>query len=109
MPYSESLAERIRNVLGDRSDVSEKKMFGGLAFMVAEYMCVGVSNDQLMARVGPENYEEALARPGASVMDFTGRPMKGYVFVGPEGIRDDADLRAWVALCEEFIRSLPPR
>jgi len=109
MPYSQVLAERLRTVFDGRADVTEKKMFGGLAFMVAGYMCVGVSDDELMARVGPDNYQEALSRAGAREMDFTGRPMNGYVFVGPAGTREDGDLRAWVGLCEAYVRSLPAR
>ena len=77
MAYDEELAERIRAALGDRADVSERKMFGGLSFMLRGNMCCGVDKTNLMVRVGSEAYDEALAQPGARLMDFTGRPMKG--------------------------------
>lgn len=109
MAYDEGLAERIRLTVADRPGVVEKKMFGGLAFMLHDYMFCGVINDELMARVGPDNYGAALARPHARDMDFTGRSMKGYVYVAPEGIESDAELREWVDLCAEFVQTLPPK
>lgn len=109
MPYDPITAQRIREVLGSRTDVVEKKMFGGIAFMVSGHMCCGVVGHEMMARVGPEQYEAALARPGAREMDFTHRPMRGFVFVAPEGIDLEADLENWVALCETYVRSLPPK
>jgi len=109
MAYDEGLAQRLREILDDRPAVTEKKMFGGLAFLQAGHMCCGVLGDTLMARVGPERYAEALARPHAREMDFTGKSMKGLVYVDPAGIADDADLEAWVALCEAFVGSLPPK
>jgi hypothetical protein len=96
MAYDEGLAERIRDVLEERRDVVERKMFGGLAFMVGGSMCVGIVGDELMVRVGPDAYDQALRRPHARRMDFTGRPMKGFVFVGCAGFESDEDLRAWV-------------
>ena len=109
MAYDEGLAERIRSVVMDRMDVEEKKMFGGLAFMLNDYMFCGVTNEDLMARVGPDNYLEALAQPHAREMDFTGRPVKGYVFVAPDGIESDEALEYWVDLCAAFVRTLPPK
>jgi TfoX/Sxy family transcriptional regulator of competence genes len=109
MAYDEGLAERIRDVLMDTPDIGEKKMFGGMAFMLNDYMFVGITGEQLMARVGPDNYEAALARPHVAEMDFTGRPMKGYVYVAPEGIEDEEALAYWVELCAAFIRTLPPK
>lgn len=109
MAYDEGLAERIRLLLMDRPDVTEKKMFGGLAFMLNDYMFCGVTNEDLMARVGPDNYADALAEPHAREMDFTGRPMKGYVFVGPEGLESDEQLRSWVERCAAFVATLPPK
>jgi len=109
MSYDEGLAERIREVLEDRSDVSEKKMFGGLAFLLRGKMCVGVVGDELMVRVGPDAYREAVRRPHARRMDFTGRPMKGFVYVGCEGIESDAELRRWVTRGVDFARSLPAK
>ena len=79
MPYSEKLADRIRMALDGRDDVVEKKMFGGVAFMVSGSMACGIIGDDLMARVGADQFEVALGRPHARVMDFTGRPLKGFV------------------------------
>jgi len=85
MPYDEQLAERVRAVLAGQPGLTERKMFGGLAFMLAGNMCVGVEHDRLMVRLGQDLYEEALTRPHAATMDFIGRPMKGFVFVAPGG------------------------
>ena len=109
MAYDEGLAERIREVLEDRVDVMEKRMFGGLAFLCRGYMFVGVAGKTLMARVGPERYSEALSRPQVREMDFTGKPMKGYVFVDPPGFETDSDLSEWVESCYRFVQSLPPK
>ena len=100
MPYDEYLADRIRRSLKDhKAQCDEKKMFGGIAFMVDDKMCMGVIRDQLMARVGPNAYEEALRKPGAQPMDFTGRPMKGYIFVDSVGIDNDDQLDHWTKFC----------
>lgn len=109
MAFDEGVAERIRQVFDGRQDIAEKKMFGGIAFMHSGNMCVGVVNDVLMARVGPDAYEEAVARPHAREMDFTGKPMKGFVYVDPAGFAEDDQLREWIALCESFTGSLPPK
>jgi len=109
MAYDEGLAERIRDALRDRRDVAERKMFGGLAFMVGGHMAVGILGDSLMARVGPDRYAEAVREPGARPMDFTGKPMRGYVFVTAEAIEADASLDRWIERCVAFVRSLPPR
>jgi TfoX/Sxy family transcriptional regulator of competence genes len=97
MAYDEGLAERIREVFAGRPDVAEKKMFGGVAFMVRGHMCVGIVRDELMVRVKPESYETLLREPFARAMDFTGRPMKGFLFVAPGGIEDDESLERWIA------------
>jgi TfoX/Sxy family transcriptional regulator of competence genes len=107
MPYDEGLAERIRESLEGQPSISEKKMFGGLAFLLCGNMCVGVVNDELMVRVGPDAYNEALAQPHARRMDFTGRPMKGFVFVACEGFESDEDLESWIQRGVEFAISLP--
>jgi TfoX/Sxy family transcriptional regulator of competence genes len=107
MAYDEGLAERLREIFRDRAGVVEKKMFGGIAFMLSGNMCCGIVDDTLMARVGPKQYQEALARPHAREMDFTGKSMKGFVYVAPEGFESDKDLRSWVKLCERFVESLP--
>jgi TfoX/Sxy family transcriptional regulator of competence genes len=109
MAYDEGLAERIQQIVLDRPGVSQKKMFGGLAFMLNDYMFCGVTNDELMARVGPDNYAVSLAKENVREMDFTGRSMKGYVYVVPEGLESDQELAYWVDLCAEFVLTLPPK
>jgi hypothetical protein len=106
MPYSELLADRIRTVLSDRNDVVEKKMFGGIAFMVAGSMACGIVGNDLMARVGADRHEKALSRPHARLMDFTGRPLRGFVLVGTPGVRTDRALAKWVEETVEFALSL---
>jgi TfoX/Sxy family transcriptional regulator of competence genes len=107
--YDEGLAQRVREVLANQRDVAERKMFGGLAFLVRGNMCCGVVGEQLMVRVGPAAYDEVLSQPHASEMNFTGRPMKGFVYVEPEGLDSDASLQAWVARATDFVRGLPPK
>ena len=103
MAYDELLADRISQVLKDKNiEAKEKKMMGGLTFMVDDKMCVGIVKNNLMARIGPEMYESALSKKGVQPMDFTGRPMKGYVFIAPEGVDMDEDLEYWVQLCLDF-------
>jgi len=109
MAFDEGLAERLRDLLKLHKNVTERKMFGGLAFMLDGHMFVGILGDRLMARVGPADYADALHRPHASEMDFTGKPMKGYVYIAPEGFESDLDLESWVTLCAKFAASLPPR
>lgn len=103
MAYDEHLAERIELVLHRmNAHFYTKHMFGGVAFMVDDKMCLGVTRNDLMARVGPELEEEALKQIGARPMDFTGRPMKGYVHVSPDGVDTEEDLEKWVRWCLEF-------
>ena len=102
MAYDEGLAERIRTVLLDTPGTEEKKMFGGIAFMLRDYMFCGVVDDTLMARVGSDNQPQALTQPHVRPMDFTGRPMKGYVFVTPEGFDSDDQLAAWIRMMFAF-------
>lgn len=103
MAYNEFLADRIRRIFNEkRTPFEEKKMMGGLCFLVDGKMCAGVVEDMLMGRIDHTIYEEALTRKGCRKMDFTGRPMKGYVFVEPEGIDTDRDLENWVQLCLDF-------
>lgn len=109
MAYDEQLAERIRTALKAEPNVTEKKMFGGVAFMVGGNMACGPVGDELMVRVGPVAYDDALARPHARPCDFTGRPMKGMVLVGTPGFASDADLAAWVEAGAAFARSLPAK
>lgn len=109
MAFDAGLAERMRDLLLTRQQVSERKMFGGLAFMLGGHMCVGIIGETLMVRVGPLRYAEALCRKHVREMDFTGKPMKGYVYVAPEGIAEDSALEAWINLSAEFVASLPPK
>jgi TfoX/Sxy family transcriptional regulator of competence genes len=109
MAYDEKLAERVREILARHEGLSERKMFGGIAFMLRGNMCCGVLKDDLMVRVGAERYEEALAEPHARPMDFTGRPLRTTVYVGPEGYRSDDALAAWVKRGVDFAASLPPK
>jgi len=101
MPYDESLAERVRQLLPPAL-VVEKKMMGGLTFMVDGKMCVGVVGEDLMVRLDPSAHDEALRRPGARPMDFTSRPMRGFVFVGREGTAAARDLARWIDLALAF-------
>ncbi len=110
MAYDEGLAQRLREYFEDRPDVVEKKMFGGIAFMVRGNMSVGVTNTgDLMVRVGKESHEEAMAQPHARPMDFTGKEMKGFVYVGPQGIESDEALAAWIERSLHFVLSLPAK
>ena len=109
MSFDEGLAERIREILQQYPGITEKKMFGGLAFMSREYMFVGILGDVLMARVGPDCYDMALSKSHVREMDFTGKPMKGYVFVDSPGFENDSDLIGWVNTCHRFVQSLPPK
>ena len=103
MAYDEYLAERIDRVLKEKGVVYEaKKMMGGLCYMVDDKMCVGVHTAQIMARINPDFYQEALQQPGCKEMNFTGRPMKGFVFVDTDGIDTDEQLEYWVQLCLDF-------
>ena len=109
MAYDEDLAERIRDALVGVPEVSERKMFGGIAFMVGGNMAVGVIGSDLMARIGPEAAAAALAEDGVRPMDFTGKPMKNMVYVDESVTADDGALDAWVARCVEHAESLPPK
>lgn len=110
MAYDEGIAQRIREKLEVGPDVVEKKMFGGgLAFMIEGNMCCGVSNERLMARVGAAQYDAALREPFAREMDFAGKPLKGFVYVAPEGFDSDEALDAWLQRCLDFVSTLPPK
>jgi len=109
MAYSEELAARIRKALARRQGVAEKKMFGGLTFMLRSHMCCGVVNDDLVLRLGPEQGEKALKKPHTRQCDFTGRPLKGMVMVTPSGYKTDDALREWVWRAADFVLSLPAK
>jgi hypothetical protein len=100
MAYNEHLAERIKKVFKEKHvGFAVKKMMGGLCFMVDNKMCLGVEKDMLMARVGPDVYQQALEKKGCREMDFTGRPLKGFVFVEAKAIDMEKDLEYWIDLC----------
>ncbi|GFE84351.1 RNA methyltransferase [Steroidobacter agaridevorans] len=109
MAFDEGLAERIRDVLVKTPRITERRMFGGVAFLSDGHMFVGLIGDVLMARVGPEYYAAALERKYVREMDFTGKPMKGYVYVDPAGIAGDEELEEWVMRCRAFVKTLPPK
>jgi TfoX/Sxy family transcriptional regulator of competence genes len=109
MTYDAALAARVRERLQDRPGYSERQMFGGICFLLGGHMCCGVVKGDLMVRVGPEQYDTALARPHARLMDFTGRPLRGMVYVGHAGLASGAALRAWVERGAAFAASLPAK
>jgi TfoX/Sxy family transcriptional regulator of competence genes len=108
MAYDEQLAARVRALLADRTDVSERRMFGGLTFMVGGNMSCGVNGDELIVRLDPEREEEALARPHARPMDLTGRRMRGFITVHPDGLKG-RQLDHWVQEAIARAESLPPK
>jgi TfoX/Sxy family transcriptional regulator of competence genes len=107
--YDEDLAQRVREVLAARADVSERKMFGGIAFMVGGNMACGVLRADLIVRLDKDESEKALAEDGVRPFDFTGKPMKGIVYVAPERISDDAGVAEWVEAGADYAASLPPK
>jgi hypothetical protein len=109
MAYDEGLAERLRESLSDHPEMSEKKMFGGLSFLLNGNLCVGVIGDEMIARVGPDAYPAALAQSHTRAFDFTGRPMTGWVVVSPDGLDSDESLQEWVDRALNFVMSLPPK
>ena len=111
MAVDDALAERVREGLLAVSGAlpDEKRMFGGLCFMIAGNMCCGILGERLIARVGPHAYPSLLNEPGAGAMDVTGRPMKGMVMVDADAIADEAALQRWLSHCFSFVRTLPPK
>jgi TfoX/Sxy family transcriptional regulator of competence genes len=109
MAYDERLAERVRAILGEEAKVEERKMFGGLAFLVGGHMACGVEKSRLMLRIGPEAYEAALGEPHVLPMDFTGRPLRGFVYVEPEGVRAKPQLVRWVRRAVAFAETQPAK
>ena len=109
MAFSESLAERIRQTLARRKHVDEKKMFGGIGFLLNGNLLVGVWKDSLCVRLGPEQAEEALLEPNVKEFDITGRSMKGWVLVEPEGVEDDDQLSGWIQRAVKFVGKLPAK
>lgn len=109
MAYSESLADRIRQALSGRKGMAEKKMFGGLGFLLNGNMCVGVWKTSLIVRIDSETYESALRQPHAAEFDITGRPMRGWIMVADEGLKRDAQLARWIEQAVAFVSRLPPK
>jgi hypothetical protein len=109
MPYDASVATRLRAALERFPGLEEKRMFGGIAYLFGGNMACGVVNDELMVRVGPDGYEEALALPHTREMDFTGKPLRGFVYVEPAGFASDEGLAEWAERGASFARSLPPK
>ena len=109
MAYDEALAERVRKMIGGRGDLTEKKMFGGLAFMLHGHMALGIVGDELMVRVGKDGLEAAPSKPHARPMDFTGKAMKGMVYVGVDGTKNPNSLEAWVGRGVGFADTMPPK
>ena len=109
MAFDESTAHRVRTELGDLPGLVEKKMFGGVGFIVQGNMAVGVHGSDLIVRVGAAEYAEALAQPHVRVFDMTGRPMQGWVLVSPDGFEAEDELRRWIDQGVAFARSLPPK
>ena len=109
MAYNEQLADRIRTLMPPDEGSHEKKMFGGLCFLLNGNMTCGIVGDRLMVRVGKENHAEALKLPHAAVMDFTGRPMRGMIYVEPQGIARDEDLAEWIERGFAYARTLPAK
>ncbi len=109
MAFSESLAGRLRDALARKKNVEEKKMFGGVGFLLHGNMLVGVWKNSLIVRVGPEGYEDALLEPHVNEFDITGRAMKGWIMVEPEGIEEDGQLKEWIERATRFVKALPQK
>jgi TfoX/Sxy family transcriptional regulator of competence genes len=107
--FDERLADRIRASLRDRMDVDERKMFGGIAFLINGNMCCGVLGDELIVRLEREEADGALAEDSVRPFDFTGKPMRGIVCVGPDAVAEDQDLARWLERGQDFAGSLPPK
>ena len=107
MPFDEGLAQRIRETLDHRRGISEKRMFGGLCFMLNGNMVAGVVAHELMVRVGVDAYEDALSKKHAREMDFTGKPLRGMVYVAEKGFQEDEDLERWIDRGMSFAKTLP--
>ena len=109
MAYDAVLAQRIAVLLKRKKQLVQKQMFGGLCFLVNGKMCCGIIGNKLVARVGPERYESALTQPYVKSMDFTGRPLKGFLYVLPRGVQDPAALKVWIDRSFQYAESLPSK
>ncbi|MBS1504001.1 MAG: TfoX/Sxy family protein [Bacteroidetes bacterium] len=99
MAFNEKISDRIREALENLPAVEEKRMFGGVCYMVGGKMCIGVVKNDMMCRIGTEVYEEALAKRGCREMDFAGKPMEGYVYVSADGMQTNEQFEYWISLC----------
>jgi hypothetical protein len=109
MAFDEALAERIRQALARKKGITEKKMFGGIGFLLHGNMCVGVWKVSLIVRLDPDEYEDALKEPFVKEFDITGRPMKGWVLVGPGRVQGDDQLKDWIERAVRFVGKLPKK
>src|SRR3974390_2706884 len=109
MAFNETLAARIRQRLARKKDIEEKKMFGGVGFLLHGNMLVGVWKDSLIVRLSPDNSDEALLEPHVRELDITGKPMKGGVLVEPEGVEEDDQLKSWIDRALKFVKALPAK
>ena len=109
MAYNPKLGLKLAQLLAKRKGVTQKFMFGGVAYMLNGHMFVGIVKDDLMVRVGPDAHDRLVKAPHARTMDFTGRPMKGYIFVSPDGWKTSASLAKWVGHGEKFVLTLPAK
>jgi TfoX/Sxy family transcriptional regulator of competence genes len=109
MAYDEHLAGRIRDAVAGESGIEEKKMFGGVGFLLGGNMLVGVWKDSLIARVGPEAYPAALKKRGVSEFDITGRAMAGWVLIDPSALKTERQLGKWIDLARSFVKTLPKK
>jgi hypothetical protein len=109
MAYSQALADRVRSAIGNRRDVAEKKMFGGVVFLLRGNMLVGIWQQSLIVRLGPEQAAQAMKREYVRQFDVTGRPMKGWIMVEPDGLETDAALAAWIEQATTFVETLPAK
>lgn len=109
MAYDEDLAQRVRLLMKRRKGFSERKMFGGICFMLHGNMCCGVTRDRLMLRLGEKNAQKALQEPDTKEMDFTGKPLKSMIYVEQAGYESTEDLKYWINQAVKFAQSLPPK
>ncbi len=109
MPYDEELAGRIRKSIARKGPIDEMKAFGGLSFMLDGKMCVGVQKNRLMVRIDPDKHDTLIKRQGAGPMDFTGRPMRGFLFIDAKGVPDAGSLNFWVNESVEYVRTVPAK
>jgi TfoX/Sxy family transcriptional regulator of competence genes len=109
MAYSEELADRVREIVSRKKGIEEKKMFGGVGFLLNGNMLVGVWKEFLIVRLGPEDGEKALKEKFVIEFDITGKPMKGWVMVVPDGVEEDAQLKKWIQRASKFVEKLPAK